>query len=179
MSRIGKMYGQALYSLAQDENLADQVLEELDALRGIFSEEPRYLQLLSSPNLSKDERCKIADDTFRGKVQPYVLNFLKVLTEKGYARHFSECCDAYRVQYNEDRGILPVKAVAAAPVSEEQQERLKAKLEKITGKTVVLTVQVDPQCIGGIRLDYDGIQVDDTVRHRLEKVRSMLNNTVL
>lgn len=179
MTQIGSVYGQALYSLACDEDLSGQILNELFALQQSFSQEPDFLRLLSAPNLSKQERCQILDDSFRGKVQPYVLNFLKILTEKGYVRHFSDCCSAYRESYNADNGILPVKAVTAVALTQAQRERLSGKLAGITGKTIELENQVDPAVLGGVRLDYDGKRVDDTVSHRLDAVRSMLKNTVL
>lgn len=179
MTQIGTVYGQALYSLAKEEHLSAVILEELKALSAGFSQEPDFLRLLSAPNLPKAERCQIIDNSFRGKVQPYVLNFLKILTENGYARHFMECVDAYREQYNQDNGILPVKAVTAVPLSPEQSEKLTDKLAKLTGKSIELTNQVDPGCLGGVRLDYDGKRVEDTVAHRLDAIRSMLKNTVL
>jgi len=108
-----------------------------------------------------------------------VLNFLKILTEKGYPRHFSDCYNAYRVHFNADHGILPVKAVTAVALTEDQSARLQKKLQTITGKTIELTNRVDPDVLGGIRLDYDGKRLDDTISHRLETIRSMLNNTVL
>ena len=49
----------------------------------------------------------------------------------------------------------------------------------MTGKTISLTNRIDPDCLGGIRLDYDGTRMDDTVLHRLESVRKLLKNTVL
>ena len=136
-------------------------------------------RLLSTPNLPKEERCQIIDDSFAGRVQPYVLNFMKILTEKGYVRHFGDCCEAYREFYNEDNGILPVKAVTAVALTDDQAARLTAKLNGITGKNVELNNVVDPGCIGGVMLDYDGKRVDDTVRHRLDSVRSLLKNTML
>jgi len=42
-----------------------------------------------------------------------------------------------------------------------------------------LSNMVDPACIGGIRLDYDGRRIDDTIIHRLEAMSSMLKNTIL
>ncbi|MBQ4600093.1 MAG: ATP synthase F1 subunit delta [Oscillospiraceae bacterium] len=179
MTQIGSVYGQALYDLAREEGLDQPLLEQLKALRDSFAQEPDFLRLLSAPNLSKEDRCRIADDSFRGKVHPYVLNFLKILTEKGYARHFGACAEAYREQYNRDHGILPVKAVTAVALTPEQADKLSAKLAGITGKTVELTNRVDPDCLGGVRLDYDGKRVDDTVSHRLDAIRAMLKNTVL
>ena len=65
------------------------------------------------------------------------------------------------------------------PLNEAQTAKLTAKLIKITGKTVELTNRVDPACLGGVRLDYDGKRVDGTVQSRLDAIRSLLKNTVL
>ena len=179
MTQIGNVYGEALYSLAREEGLSDAVLQELKLLRDAFTQEPDFVRLLSAPNLSKEERCDILDRSFRGKVQPYVLNFLKILTEKGYARYFCDCCDAYRELYNSDHGILTVKAVTAVALTDQQAAKLSNKLAAITGKTIELQNRVDPGCLGGVRLDYDGKRVDDTVAHRLASIGAMLKNTVL
>ena len=179
MTQIGNTYAAGLYSLAKEEDLSGQILEQLTALDAAFSREPDYLRLLAAPNLSKEERCDILDEGFRGKVHPYVLNFMKLLTQKGYIRHFSDCCHAYREQYHDDHGILPVCAVSAVPLTAEQTAKLQKKLEAITGKAVELTNRVDPAVLGGVRLDYSGRRVDGTVQNRLDAVRQLLKNTVL
>ena len=179
MTQIGSVYAQALYALARDEGVAEPVLAQLKALDESFSGEPQFLRLLGAPNLSKEERCGILDDSFRDKVHPYVLNFMKLLTQKGYMRHFSDCCKAYRALYNQDNGILEVVAVTALPLSEGQTVRLKEKLTAITGKTIELNCRVDPACLGGVRLDYDGKRVDGTVKNRLDAIGALLKNTVL
>lgn len=179
MTQVGSVYAEALYSLALEENLTEPILEELLALDAGFRAEPDFVRLMSAPNLPKAERCRILDESFAGKVQPYVLNFMKILTEKGYMRHFSDCCAAFRGLYNRDHNILCVRAVTAAPLTPEQSDRLKEKLAKLTGSTIDLTNKVDPACYGGVRLDYDGKRVDGTVAHRLDAVRALLKNTVL
>ncbi len=179
MTQVGNVYGEALYDLARSEGLDAQILGELSVLNASFCQEPEFLRLLAAPNVSKEERCQILDSSFRNKVHPYVLNFLKILTEKGYPRHFSDCCEAYRVHFNADHGILPVRAISAVALTDEQSARLCEKLQKLTGKTIELTNRVDPDVLGGIRLDYDGKRLDDTVSHRLESIRNMLNTTVL
>lgn len=179
MTQVGINYGQALYDLAAEENLIEQILQQLTALQGAFTQEPEFVRLLASHSLSKEERCGILDNSFRGKIQPYILNFLKILTEKGYIRHFGDCCKAFRDLYNQDHGILPVSAVTAVALTPEQEKKLKQKLGQITGKTIELTNRIDPTCLGGVRLDYDGKRVDGTVQNRLNAVRDLLKNTVL
>ena len=179
MTGVANNYGGALYELARDEGLSQQILEEISTLSESFRCEPGFIQLLSTPSIPKAERCQIIDDCFRGKLHPYVLNFLKILTERGYVRDFTECCQVFRKQYNEDYGILPVTAVTATALDEALQRKLAAKLSEVTGKTIDLSCRVDPQTLGGVRLDFDGKQIDGTVRRRLDDIRSILKNTVL
>ncbi len=179
MNRVGTVYGQGLYALAKEETLEDAVLQELLLLQEAFSAEPGFLKLLSTASLPKQERLGILDVSFQGKVHSYVLNFLKLLTEKGYIRHFSDCCKAYRQQYNEDKGILQVQAVSALPLTPAQAQKLTDKLSAITGKTIELASKTDPTVLGGIRLRYSGIEVDGTVQSRLKAMEKSLKNTVL
>ena len=153
--------------------------EELKVLDESFSQEPGFLRLLNSPNLPKAERCQILDDSFRGKIDPYLLNFMKILTEKGYIRHFSDCRKGYTLHYNQDNGILVVTAVTAVALRPEQTDKLTQKLTRITGKKIALRNRIDPAVLGGMRLDYDGKRLDDTVSHRLDSIRDLLKNTVL
>ena len=179
MTEVGTVYGEALYSLACEEGLSEAILSQLKILDSCFTQEPDFIRLLGTPNLPKTDRCQILDDSFRGKVEPYVLNFLKILTEKGYMRYFSDCVKAYRELYNQDNGILPVTAVTAVPMTDKQVAALTMKLQQITGKRIELVSKLDPNVLGGMRLDYDGKRVDDTVAHRMDAVRNMLKNTVL
>ena len=171
MTEVGLNYGGALYELAAAEELDQEILTQLQVLGESFAQEPAYLKLLCAHSLPKTERCQIVDDSFSGKVHPYVVNFLKILTEKGYVRQFADCCKAYRIRYNADHNILPVTAVTAVALSEDQASRLQEKLEKLTEKTVELTNRIDPEVLGGVRLDFDGKSMDDTVAHRLAAVR--------
>ena len=179
MTEVGNVYGESLYELAKEEGLTKLIGDQLAVLQQAFRQEPDFIRLLSSPNLTKTERCQILDDSFRGKVHAYLLNFLKILTEKGYMRHFSDCCDAYTEHYDQDNGILRVDAVSAVKLTDVQKDKLTQKLSRITGKEIVLRNRIDPAVLGGLRLDYDGQRLDDTVSHRLDAIRTVLNKTVL
>ena len=179
MTEVGTVDGESLYELAKDEKLDQPIGEQLKVLQVSFRQEPDFIRLLSSPSLTKAERCQILDDSFRGSVHPYLLNFMKILTEKNYIRYFSDCCDAFTDRYNQDNGILSVTAVTAVALSDAQTEKLTEKLSRTTGKKIELTNRIDPSCLGGVRLDYDGRRLDDTVSHRLNAIRELLKTDVL
>lgn len=178
MTEVGSVYGESLYGLAKEEGLSQAIGEQLRTLQQSFRQEPDFVRLLASPSIPKAERCQILD-SFRGNAHPYVVNFLKILTEKGYIRYFSDCCDAFTALSDKDSGILRVTAVTAVPMSPAQEQKLTQKLSSSTGLTVVMQHRLDPAVLGGIRLDYDGQRLDDTVAHRLQAIRDLLKKTVL
>lgn len=167
-------YAEALYGLACEESVSGEVLQQLQTLGDAFAAEPDFLRLLATPDLSKAERCKVLEESFRNKVHPYVLNTLKLMTEKGCIRHFGQCVQQYRSIYNEANGIVEVLVTTAAELTDAQKEKLQKKLETVIGKTVQLRCCIEPACVGGIRLDYDGKRIDGTVKNRLDAMKELL-----
>ena len=171
MTETARMYGGSLYDLAAEEGLDERILGELEGVTALLNGDAEYLHLLSIP---KKERCALLDEAFRGQVHLYVLNFIKLLCEKGALRELPGCARAYRLRYNEAHGILEATAVSAVPLTAEQTARLHEKLEKVTGKHIDLKTKVEPAVLGGIRLDIEGTELDGTVRNRLAGLRSSI-----
>lgn len=178
MTEVSTVYGDALYALAHEEGLVDTLLPQLALVESCFAREQAYMALLSNPAVAKAERCALLDESMR-QLHPYLLNFLKILVEKGYIRRFSACCERFRSDHYRDAGILPVTAATALPLTDAQCARLRDKLAAITKKTILLSNRVDERLLGGVRLDYDGKQLDDSICHRLDVIRQTLKNTVL
>lgn len=174
MKQHAKAFGDALYELALEDGKEDEIFEQVTQLNVIFSENPAFLHLLSNLSLSKMERCQIIDESLGGQVDAYVLNFLKVLCESGVISAFSGCVDRIRERTYQHKGILTAKAVSACAMSEQARERLTNKLAEMTGKTILLETQVDESLIGGIHLEIEGKQFDNTVKQRIATLRTNL-----
>ena len=148
-------------------------------MQNLLKANPDYLRLLSTPSIPKKERCGLLDEALRDQVHLYVLNFLKILCEKGTLRELSGCARAYRVRYNQAHGILEATATTAVAMTEQQAKSLHEKLEKLTGKTIDLKTKVDPAVLGGIRLDIEGTELDGTVQNRLAALRRDIASVTL
>lgn len=174
MTELAREYGDGLYALAYEENLTAEVLEQMQALKACFREQPDFLRLLSNMSLSKDERVQILDGALRGQVHPYVLNFLKILCERGALSEYEGCVAAYTALYNQAHGITEASVTTAAPLGKDQRKRLVEKLSAMTGRTVVLSEKVDPSVLGGVLLEMNGKRYDNTVRRRLDGIRNAM-----
>ncbi len=179
MTNTGSLYGKSLYDLAVSEDLSERVMKEMETVQDLFAEYPDYVRLLLEPSIPKKERLGLLDQAFGDALHPYLLNFLKILTERGILREFRACEKCYRGLYNEAHGITEANVVSAVDLDPEQQEKLKKRLEEMSGKEVILRVRTDPQVLGGLRVEMEGKLYDGTVRGRLSDLRRKLDETVL
>ncbi len=178
MTSQGKEYGEALYELARDENLRETLMPQLNEIWRVMSEQPQFLQLLCSHAIERETRVKVVDDTFGNQAHPYLVSFMKLLVEKERFYAFGDCVKWFADRYNEDFRIVEASVTSAIPLSEERLEALKAKLKEISGRDVVVSLNVDPGVIGGIRVEMDGRRYDNTIQNRLDRLRRNLVNNL-
>lgn len=173
MTALEKEYGDAIYSLAAEDKCLDEVLEGLSLAVTAFRENPGYLTLVQNPAIPKEERLELLDKAFEG-VHVYALRLLKLLCERSALNLVPGCLEQFKSLLYEARGILPVEAISAVPLTEAQQEALRNKLSAKTGKTILLETRIDPALLGGVKLRYDGKELDGSAAGRLEALRRAL-----
>ena len=162
-----------------------KILTTSEKIGQIFTSDWRMGPKYPSPRLAANGHKPVADESglldeaLRDRVHLYVLNFLKILCEKGTLRELPGCARAYRVRYNQAHGILEAAATTAVAMTEQQVKSLHEKLEKLTGKTIDLKTKVDPAVLGGIRLDIEGTELDGTVQNRLAALRRDIASVTL
>ena len=163
----------------QEEQLTDTVLEQMQTIRQLFRENPDYVKLLSEPSIPKEERTKLLDTAFGTDAERYLVNFLKLLCERGILGEYSGCCEEFTRRYNVDHNIATAVVTSAVALTDEQMAALKDKLEKISGKTVTLTQKTDPTVLAGLKVELEGRQLDGTVKSRLDGLSRKLNELIV
>ena len=171
-------YGNALFLLAKEENTVEAVKEDLDTARLAFGENPDYIKLLDTPAIPKEEKLSLIDEAF-SSLNYSVINLIKILCERSAAHTFKDICETFSSLSDEYFGIERVEAVTAVALSEAQTEALKTKLSALTGKTIVIRNTVKPEILGGVMLRYSGIQLDGSVKTRLEGFEKKLKSLVI
>ena len=174
MTELAREYGDGLYALAEEENISKEILEQLLMLKRLFHEQPDFTRLLGNMSLSKEERIKILDTVLRGQIHLYLLNFLKILCERGALNEYEGCLAAFKTLYNQAHGIVEAQVTTAVALDDEQRARMAEKLSKMTGKTVVLNEKVDASLVGGVLLEMNGQRYDNTLKNRLKSIHSAM-----
>ena len=179
MTNTAVIYGDSLYDLCAEENLTGELLSQTGAVKDIFEDNPDYIRVLNEPSLPKADRLKLLDEAFGGKIHAYLLNFLKLLCEKGIIAEYCNCAKQYNKRYCMDNGIVEATVTSAVRLSEQQKEKLTARLEKISGKKVVLIEKIDDKFIAGLKVDMDGKQYDGTVSERINTIRKAVSDIIV
>lgn len=124
--------------------------------------------------ISKEEKDAVLDSLFAGKVNKYLLNFFKVMTDRKVAMYINEALEHYVDIYNKHYNIEKVIATTAIEMSDELKNKLIEKLQKVTGKTILLQNQVDKNMLGGVILKFNDAQLDDSIAMKLKNMKDEL-----
>lgn len=173
-----KEYAEALFSLSLELSVIEDVYRDFKDCAEAVAKNPDYIKIIDSPAISTAEKPGLIDKAFGSVCEP-LLNLLKILAEHRYFHILKGIFSSFEDMYLEHMGICRAEAVSAKPLTENQKKKLREKLESITKKTVILTNTVDKTLIGGIKLRYGGIQLDGSLKARLEDIERRLKDTVL
>ncbi len=173
-----KIYGDALFQAAMEDNKLDTIKAQMDILRDVFQKETAFLSLMDSPAVDASDKQKIMEETFGGKLEGILYNFLRILCDKRRMRLFFLISNCFDTLYRQQLGLLEVEAVTAVPLSEDQLQRLREKLSRLTGNEILLRNKVDVSIIGGVILKYDNREVNGSVREGLDGLRHQIRGVI-
>lgn len=171
---VARRYARALFDLAQEKGVLEQVAGELELVTRII-EGDGYLQaVMNDVLISPAKKHNLVEKLFSGKVSPLVLNFLFVVVRKRRAAYISEIYRAFTDLANEARGVVEVEVRSAVELPPETVATLEGKLVAKLGKRVKFQTQVAPELIGGLVVRVGDTLMDGSVRTRLRRMRERL-----
>jgi F-type H+-transporting ATPase subunit delta len=170
-----RVYAKALFELGLEEGNLDAVGEDLhavrDALNGLEGDLRAFFNL---PQLRRDDKRRIINLAFTGKVGRPVLGLLNVLVEKRREALFDEIVVQFDSMLDRQQNRLQVQVTTARKLDDDLTAALRQAIEQRTNKTVVLHERVDPNVIGGLRVNVGDRVIDGTVRRTLQDMRRSL-----
>ncbi len=176
MSNLSTAYADALFEIALEENIPQEILSQSALITQVVKENADFAKFLAAPMITKEEKTDFVDKVFGGSINKNLLNFMKVMIQRKDAAVLTESFEQYEKLYNKHFNIEKAVAVTAVPMSRELQAKLTEKLEKVTGKKIVLTNKVDESCLGGVILQFSDMQINDSIAQKLETLKNQLKN---
>ncbi|QQE74218.1 F0F1 ATP synthase subunit delta [Brevibacillus composti] len=165
---VGKRYARALFEIASERGVIDQVEADLGAVVQAIEQNADLSKILLHPHIAADAKTKLVDDLFKNHISAEVYNFLAVLIEKGRETEIALIQQAFVKLANEARGIADAVVTSALPLSEEEQTELAEKFSQRINKKLRLTNVVDPSILGGIVVRIGDRLYDGSIKTKLE-----------
>lgn len=173
MADLSKEYASAIFSLAHEKNLVDEIKADIEEIRKVIKENPEYLDILSSPALTLSQRLSLIDEAF-GDKNEYVVSFLKLLCESRNIATLNECIDEFFLLITELENRCVAKIYYAFELTEEQKQKLLQRLKGITKKEIDPIYIEDTGLIGGIKIELDGRVLDGSLTTRLNNIKGVI-----
>jgi F-type H+-transporting ATPase subunit delta len=111
------------------------------------------------------------------KLAPVMANFCKLLVQKKRAEILPELAEVYQALVDGDKNLVRGTVVSATALSADLSAKVKATLEKITGKQVVLTTAVDPSIIGGMVAKVGDLVLDGSIKSQLAGLQESIKGS--
>ena len=62
---VSKVYGDALFSLAVEENRVDELWDETRAMKQVLSENPHFMAILEHPEMTMEKKMDVLQEVFQ------------------------------------------------------------------------------------------------------------------
>lgn len=172
--QLARKYAMAVFELAQEQHKLEEYGSELHAVSaGVFSNDT-LRDFVTNPQIQPQVKKNLLIKIFNGELSEMVLNFLMLLIDKRRAALLEEIDTAYQALSNEARGIVIADVTVARVMSDVQSGRLKAKLQEVTDKTIMLRMHMDENILGGIVVRMGDRRIDGSVIGRMQALKEQL-----
>jgi F-type H+-transporting ATPase subunit delta len=162
MIEIARQYALALFSLAK----AEQKSEEIPALfqRHKELQAETTLKLFLSPRISKADKRDIVSQSVSDML---FRHFLFVLIDNDRLKLLALIEAEYNALIRDQNQEMEVSVFCKRPLSPSTKDRLKRKLEQDYDKRVSIKEIIDPTIIAGIRIEFAGKVIDETINRQI------------
>ena len=167
---LAKVYSKSMLDLAESQGQADELLDELLALREMLDKNAELDAFLSSPTVDVAARAQTLEKAVRGKASDLLVDSLQVLNRKERLGILRTVCESYRLAHEELRNIVDVHITTAVPLNDTLRGKIREAAAKFSGMGVELVERVDESVLGGLTMRIGDKKLDTTVAMQLRQI---------
>jgi len=171
---LPRIYAGALFQIAKEQDALDGRAGEVKALLEALREQPRFCEILESPNVEIRRKNEFVRAVIDERFDRSLRNLVLLLIEKNRQNLLLAILGAFVAFHDEEMGRLKAEVTTAVPLPKEASDRLAGDLSDKVGKKILLEEKVDPGIIAGAVLRFGDYIVDGSMRTRFEKMKEDL-----
>ncbi|MBO6304972.1 MAG: F0F1 ATP synthase subunit delta [Selenomonadaceae bacterium] len=172
---VARKYAGAMFELANEENKLEAYGKDLKKVSDEFFSIDGVKEFFANPQVEQKAKKELITKVCAGEVDTKVYHFLMLLIDKRRIQMFREIEAMYQTLSNDARGIYTADVWSVKGLSKNDENALKNKLEKVTGKKISLRLHEDKSLIGGLIVKIGDRRVDGSIAGRLNTLSRELS----
>ena len=171
LATIARPYAEALYKASMaDLSAAAAWLDELAAI----GSHAQLLQFADNPKVSAEQVFQLITGIAKVKLPPMAHNFLHAVIDNGRLSALPEIVAQFREHLNKQSGSSDAVVYSAYEIDAASLAQVKEALQKRFDRTLNVSVKLEPELIGGIRVVVGDEVLDTSVKARLDQMKVAL-----
>ena len=169
MGYIAFQYAEALHNIAVESNTVKSLLDDFKTISELIDEE--IYKFLNHPKISKKNKKEIIQNSIENDL---LMRFMFVLIDNSRISLLKECFSEFEKIVDSANKVMNIQVFSKKMLSVEEMNQLNTNLKKRHKKKIILDNIVDQAIIGGLRIEYDGMILDDTINNYLDNLKFKL-----
>lgn len=175
-SEIAEPYAKALMSLAEQQDLADRIGQDVAFLRQALKESEDLANFLGNPIINAEDKKSVLRQIAGSQFHPYTLNILMLLIERGRILFLDEVCQRYQALLRQRNQAVLAQVTSAIELTDDQRHAIADKVKTLTNaRSVELETKIDPEIIGGTIVRVGSQVLDASLKGQLRRLALRLN----
>jgi F-type H+-transporting ATPase subunit delta len=172
LATLARPYAEALFEVAAKGDVI-AASQQIDALAAVAADDG-LRQFADSPKVTSQQVFDLIASVVSIPMSPMLQNLLHTVIENGRLTVLPEIAAQFHALANAGAGVSDATVSSAFPIESSQLPDVVAALERRFGRRLNVTVAVEPELIGGIRVVVGDEVMDTSVKARLEQMRVAL-----
>tara|TARA_Y100001970_G_C14197351_1_gene838914 strand:- start:360 stop:917 length:558 start_codon:yes stop_codon:yes gene_type:complete len=168
-------YSQALYELAEENNVSKNIEEEASALLKLTLDSRDFNLLIKDPTNNQSDQMNVINlISDKYKFNELFKRFLNFLVSKRKLFFVEKILKDFLTICSNKRGEVVANLSAAKKLSSSEIEIIKNDLKENFGSNIKLDIKYDPSLIGGLVIQVGSVMIDTSIKNKLQQIQSKM-----
>lgn len=178
-SELAKRYARALFEVAKEQNLLEQVAGDLDAAARLCLENAEVKKLNNNPSISRARKYAAWVEIAKSaKFSAPARRLIEMMAERGRIDALPAVARSFASMLLTERNMVEAKIISAEALTAAQTEALSRAIEATSSKKPVLKTQIDASLLGGVVIHIGSQMIDRSLKGNLDRLKLHLKQVI-
>jgi len=170
--RVASRYAKSLLDFAKEKGVVDQVEKDMVFFAQLCEATPELSRVLKNPIIPHSKKMGILEKLLKGRVNDMTFTLFQIISRKNREAYLYFVAKEFINQYRKFKGIESAEVTTTFPLTDAQRTSFINLIAASTGKKVELKEKINQEIIGGFVLKIGDRQVDQSVKSKLQKLKT-------